>query len=80
MFFVITFPKLWDHPFKTSGFFKGVGVKIVKICRRLKWMVPTYIFLMGVWVKGFLQTITVWLKKTLKQIDKKQVKMPQLEN
>ena len=31
---------LRDHPFKTSAFFRGEGSKIMKICRRLKWMVP----------------------------------------
>ena len=34
------FSGLRDHPFKTSAFFRGKGSKIMKICRRLKWMVP----------------------------------------
>ena len=38
---ILTLLVLGDHPVKTSAFFRGKGSKIVKICRRLIWMVPS---------------------------------------
>ena len=55
---------LRDHPFKTSAFFRGEGSKIMKICRRLKWMVPYKL----PWAGDFASIEISWLIQ--KMLDK----------